>query len=591
MALTNSPSSYGRLVGRWVVFVLLAASGFRTAVAQAPFGSDDPNSDLRIPPQLALGLVVWRVHIHVVNPIGDVDRDAAIVAELTSAFTVKAGDAFDDLAAVQALRTVTALSNVADAEYRVYRAESEGAVYVAVLVRLRLEEAAHAPKRSGLFETAKFSEIPILLQTERSQLRLLLNPSFGVYRDANPWLGNPEAFNPRYAVPDGLGWSEFGLEVGASGIVQLGRSPVFVYGSGSHLISGTFGNDVFSASERRTEGEVEKLYGGVLVAPKGSPLRFDFSVGRQKFSLNRNLVFGFVLGAINGGPRAASYLSPRNAQDLVVNARLRVGKALFQAFVSDPNELPVADSRSRFAGFNLKYTERRIDASVTVAGAIRGSNPYTLPDESSRSREGLRLVNPRVRWNSAFGVEHLWVEGEMAHQWHDRFPMSAQSAGGWIGYRFHPVRWKPALLYRYSWFSGDDPNTGTYERFDPLTGGVQRDWLQGMVMIKMLNNANLRTHRIEASIRPRPGMEVMVDLYRFRADGNNNLGSGSRPFQSWTSSDLGWEITPTVQWSITPNVFLQALVSSLVPGQAIKSALPLPASTWTTLQLSLYAGL
>ena len=118
---------------------------------------------------------------------------------------------------------------------------------------------------------------------------------------------------------------------------------------------------------------------------------------------------------------------------------------------------------------------------------------------------------------------------------------------------------------------------------------MQRDWLQGMVMVKMMNNANVEAHRVEVSVKPRPGMEVAVDFYKFRARELNNLG-GSRPFQSFLSPDLGYEITPTLQWSVTPNMFIQALASFKAPGQGMTLALPQPARTWSTFQLSLYGG-
>jgi len=84
-------------------------------------------------------------------------------------------------------------------------------------------------------------------------------------------------------------------------------------------------------------------------------------------------------------------------------------------------------------------------------------------------------------------------------------------------------------------------------------------------------------------------MEVIVDIYTFRARQSNNLGGG-RPFQAWPSRDLGYEITPTLQWSITPNLFLTSLVSVKVPGAGMTAALPAPARSWATFQASLYAG-
>ena len=559
-------------------------------VRPAPLVTVDPNDGARLPPSLADGLPIERVYVHVVNPTGDPARDAATRTALADAFALKAGGTFSDVLASAALRDIVARPDVEAAEYRLYRSDDSSAVVMALIVRTQAPGVKAPAPATGLIPTRRWSEFPVIYENSRSQVRVTVNPSFGVYDDEHAWLGNPTAFNPRYDVPSSLAWSEFGLEAGGSAIVQLGAAPVYVYGAASTIVSGTLNNDVFSSEEHRTHVETEKLYGGLLVARKGGRAAFDLSVGRQKFSLNRHLVFGFVLGSTNGGDRGGSYLSPRQAQDLVVNARLRVGKTVISGFLNDPNELPAADSHSRYAGVNVRYNDNaRLDASFTFAGAIRSTTAYTVPHGRDLRRDGLRVVNPRVKWDRAFGVPGLWVEGEVGREWHADVDMSAYAYGAWAGYRFSHAPWRPAVLYRYSVFSGDDPATPTYERFDPLLGGVQRDWLQGMVMVKMANNANLEAHRIEASVRPRRGMELILDFYKFRAQQSNNLG-GARPFQAWPSQDLGYEITPTLQWSITPNLFLQGLVSIKVPGRGMADALPLPARTWTTYQASLYAG-
>jgi hypothetical protein len=576
----------------WLALSILAdpASAEAPPPRQAPLVAADPNEGARLPPSLADGLPIERIYVHVVNPTRDPARDAATRTSLSDAFALKAGGTFSDVLASAALRDTVARPDVEAAEYRLYRSDDSSAVILALIVRTRAPEVKPPAPATGLIPARRWSEFPVIYEDSRSQVRATVNPSFGVYDDERAWLGNPTAFNPRYDVPASLAWAEFGLEVGGSAIVQLGTAPLYVYGAASTVVSGTLGNDVFSSEDRRTHAETEKLYGGLLVARKGARTAFDLSVGRQKFSLNRHLLFGFVLGSTNGGDRGASFLSPRQAQDLVVNARLRVGKTVIQGFLNDPNELPVADSRSRYAGVNVRYNDnRRLDASFTFGGAVRSTTAYTIPDGRDLRRDGLRLINPRVKWDRAFGIPGLWIEGEVGREWHAEFDMSAYAYGAWAGYRFSKAPWRPAVLYRYSSFSGDDPSTPTYERFDPLLGGVQRDWLQGMVMVKMANNANLAAHRFEASVRPRRGMELILDFYKFRAREASNLG-GARPFQAWPSPDLGYEVTPTLQWSLTPNLFLQSLVSVKVPGKGMADALPGPARAWATFQASLYAG-
>jgi hypothetical protein len=333
---------------------------------------------------------------------------------------------------------------------------------------------------------------------------------------------------------------------------------------------------------------VEDLYAGLLVAKRGSKRRLNLSVGRQKFSLNRNLLIGHVLGASNGGDRAASNLSPRNAYDMTVDARLQLGDFTLQAWLADPNELPASDTRSRYAGLNFRYNDNRnVDATVTLLGVPRSDARYPFPDGRVETREGLRAVNPRVRWNSAFQVPGLWLEAEWAHQWHTDFDMSADGGGVWVGYQHAGAAWKPAVLYRYAVFTGDDPATDTYERFDSLAGGVQRDWAQGLDMIKIAINRNMRTHRVEVSAKPFDGLELSVDYYYFTADTRNNLG-GQPPVATYGSGRLGQEITPTLQWMIGQTLYIQALATFLVPGPGLSQVLPEPTRTWKTFQLSFY---
>jgi hypothetical protein len=196
-------------------------------------------------------------------------------------------------------------------------------------------------------------------------------------------------------------------------------------------------------------------------------------------------------------------------------------------------------------------------------------------------------VNPRVRWNGAFGQDGLWLEAELARQWNTGYSMEAYGGGAWIGYAFKKAAWRPAALYRYAVFTGDDPATTTYERFDPLTGGVQRDWAQGLDMVKVAINRNIRTHRVELSVKPREGLELSVDYYYFTADTRNNLG-GQQPLQTYASDHLGQEVTPTLQWMIGKTLFVQALATFLIPGKGLEDTLPEPTRVWQTYQLSLY---
>jgi hypothetical protein len=116
---------------------------------------------------------------------------------------------------------------------------------------------------------------------------------------------------------------------------------------------------------------------------------------------------------------------------------------------------------------------------------------------------------------------------------------------------------------------------------------VQRDWAQGLDMIKIAINRNLRTHRIEVSAKPLDGLELSVDYYHFTADTPNNLG-GQRPVSTYGAGRLGQEITPTLQWMVGEKLYIQGLATFLVPGPGLTQVLPEPTRTWKTFQLSFY---
>lgn len=526
--------------------------------------------------------------MHLLNPTADADRNESLRSRIADAYAIRPGAAYNEFVSLAAVEAVRQLEVVRAVEERLYSVSGGRQVAVALLVTVQDTEKAPPPAATGALATGRLGDLPMLWRNDRSLVKLVVNPALGAYVDRDAWVGNPGAFVGQADQSRTVAVVEAGLELGLGGITRLGASNAYVYGAASYVGSTTLGRDIFNPDSTRAHGEVEDLYAGLLVARKGADRSFNLSIGRQKFSLNRNLLIGHVLGASNGGDRAASNLSPRNAYDLAVDARLQLGAFTLQAWLADPNELPASDSRSQFVGLNFKYNNNRnLDATLTLLDVPRSDARYPLPDGTFLTREGLRAVNPRIRWTSAFDVAGLWLEAEWAHQWHDDFDMSADAAGAWIGYDFEEIAWKPGVLYRYAVFTGDDPATEAYERFDTLTGGVQRDWAQGMDMIKVAINRNLRTHRFEVSVTPKSGLDLSIDYYYFRADTLNNLG-GQRAVSTYGGESLGQEITPTLQWMVNPNLYLQSLVSILVPGRGLEAALPEPARTWKTFQFSLY---
>jgi hypothetical protein len=183
-------------------------------------------------------------------------------------------------------------------------------------------------------------------------------------------------------------------------------------------------------------------------------------------------------------------------------------------------------------------------------------------------------------------VNGWWFRSEYAYEDHEDFDMSAHAAYGVLGHVFRQIPWKPNVSYRYAWFSGDDPDTAEYERFDPLLSGGLSEWVQGITMKKVSSNSNVISHRLRLTLNPRPAMEVSLDYFLLRADELNNLG-GAPPLQTLSSKELGQEVTLTTKWQINRNLFLLGVLSQAFPGEAIEG-LTGDQENWLTGQASIF---
>ncbi len=530
---------------------------------------------------LSEGVPIQRVHVHLRNPLEVLPE--GFQDSVIESLGLWAGDPFNFILADEGLQRIRQTPEVAEAEYRLYQGDIPGQVIVAVLLLLR--DSGAAPEASP----APDPGFPVLHQDEASKLQLIVNGAWGAYSENNPWFGDSRAFlGPTAPFGSPLSWGEGHLETGLGGITRLGDHPAWLYGAGTYLTSAS-GSDIFN-SRARSWGAIERLYGGLLVADKDSPVTFNLSAGRQHFQLNRNYLFGYVRGSANAQERAGSYLSSRITYQGTVLGKVRSGPFSLQGFYLNPDELPNSDNDTRYLGANLAYNDNEsVEASLAVVTSPQSRAPYLLPAGQRQTREGLWVINPRLRLTSLFGVEGLWLETEYAHQGNSRFPMSADAGYGWIGYTTPGKGWKPGAAYRFAYFSGDDPNTPTYERFDPLQSGGLGTWLQGISMAKVFPNSNLVTHNLNFRVWPSEDLEVILDWFHLSSAQLNNLG-GARPLSQLTSHDLGQEFQLTAQHYISQNLFLLGVTSVAVPGTALRDALNRP-RPWFTLQLSLFMTL
>ena len=541
---------------------------------------------------LPAGAIVSAVTIEV-DGVADPAVRLALADAARGALGYEGGASWDPVLGDAALDRVRALSGVADAQLRA--AQEPGGHGYRLSVLLRAGEAA-AP--TGLLAEGG-AEFPVLYRAGERYLKLELSGGHGAFSDGNPWFGRPDIFtrnNPMAEDPaigadtDGRAtWTESLLQAGVAGVTRLGNSGWYGFGAATAIGVVSYGEDIFRDSTRSSL-DLEKAYAGVYYAPGGEDLRLKLSLGRQNYSLNSGFLVSQFGSQWNAGPRPGVYLAPRTTQDrsLVATARYRNWKGTL--FSLDPNELGSIESDTRLLGINLaQSTAGRWSWDVTALHVPASKTGYRAPDAIARSREGLWTAAGHLRLRTRPERPDFWFEAELAHQFHDDFDMDAWAGYAQLGYYARDLPWTPSLSYRYALFTGDDPDTDDYERFDTLYSGGLDHWLQGISINKLLTQANRGSHRLRLNVAPWASLNLSLDLYRHRADERNNLGANPA-LGTLSSRDLGEEIQLTARWQVTPRVFALGIVSAASPGAAITAAAGGRDDPWTTLQLQLFWG-
>jgi hypothetical protein len=528
-------------------------------------------SDVAVPPSIIGDGVIDAVAVSGVA--AGSSQEAAVLA----AMNARIGAPVNWLELQRGLAAVRALEGVADARFIVERTSNPTRTRLLVTI-----------KPAAATSAATF---PTLIRTDRSQLTLIVNGAFGAYSDSNPWFGDPPTFTQRSPVatdpPTGrrASWLETSLEAGAGGITRIGDSAFYAYGAATAMFTAAAGQDLFT-SEGRTLLRMEKLYAGIIFGGKGSGRAVNVSAGRQNFNLGDGFLFSQFSGSANAGPRPGLFLNPRIAFDNAALVDVRFNKLRFKAFYLNPDELEDYESNTHFAGLSAVYnftTGTRL--GVTYALIPQSDSQFRKPDGTSVRREGVETIAFEGRLDSPLGLNGLWLQSEYANQWRAS-EMRAWGAYGTIGWR-SDGGWKPSLSYRYAAFSGDDPTTPRYERYDPMLSGGLAEWVQGVNFKKLVGNTNINVHRIRATAKPTETLNLTLDLFDFQARELNNLGA-TPALSTLASHDIGREITLRGDWFISRQLFMLFVVSHAVPGDAIRLATPTGGRNWTTLQASAF---
>ncbi len=270
----------------------------------------------------------------------------------------------------------------------------------------------------------------------------------------------------------------------------------------------------------------------------------QITFGRQRLQIGDGFL---VSDAMSDLYHVAYYSAPGKAfDDESVVVQLDAGPLRFKGF-----RVGVRGSDEVDDGWNRKGIELAgIDAEYAVEG--RGSiglTRFEVRDAPLRpdSYEGMDVTSLRGQGNpfGPEGMAPLFLSGEYAVQ---RGGAGDIDANAWYleaGYKFADAPWAPYLGYRYSLFSGDDPNTTANEAWWQLLPGFTRawrTWYQGEIISNYLWHRNLRVHQLRATAAPMDGVSANLLLYDFDYD---------EP--SGTDRNVARELDLIVDWTVIPN--------------------------------------
>ncbi|WP_103068233.1 alginate export family protein [Aquimarina sediminis] len=448
---------------------------------------------------------------------------------------------------------------------------------VIVLVYVTLGESVGGPSQKGFLISKSIKDLPKLYDSGSTFARLKLETLGIHYSNTDAWYGRPVELlqgNPLVdGKPSGEGyedWVEGFVHLGAYGITPLYKNLHF-YGGLSAIVSGSAGQELFTDESRAYVG-LEDAYVGLITGKtweNGNRLVFNTSVGRQRYTLGDG--FLIVNTSANGSDRAALQSNPRWAADMLARASLKYNNNVLEFFYLDPDELPVVDSKTGILGLNIEAKPAtNLSVGASYLYVPKSDFGYFTTTETF-SREGLRVIDARFRWNSAPpGHSGIFLAGEGGIQTNKNFPMEAYGYFGEVGWNFSELPWTPTISYRHARFSGDDPNTTRFERWDPLlSGGTGEQWVQGINHFKVVQISNVVAHRFQLRLRPKPKLELVPQFWLFRADSRTNLG-GNPALSFLNSKDYGVEGNLTFKIFLSRKIFIQGHVAATFPGDAVQ---------------------
>ena len=379
------------------------------------------------------------------------------------------------------------------------------------------------------------------------------------------------------------------------------------YGAMSIGATKTLGSDPF---EYENQGEVRS--GSAMLGLRGTAgaWRYDLAAGKQPFTLGTGMLL--TAGSSNGYSWGGGASAQRKVWGRSVVARAGRGEWTGTAFALEPDEAREAETDTGVQGLALEWSRSQVGKAGISWFTVPHSNavypgdlaPLYLIDDG---RDGLDTWHGWADLTGLVpGLPTLGFRAEFAEQRNRVTRAGGQrdplEAGAWllgVSWRGQSLPFAPKFSYHVARFSGDDPDTDSYERFDPMYWGNGLDnWWFGANGAYSWLNANLRAHRFIVDVYPSPRDILQFQYVHASVDQLDSavqFGQGARFTTSQVvlgvpESGLSHEYYFQYARVFSARVIALAFVSRSNPDDGLKAASLQGSQSWTTFGLGLTAN-
>jgi hypothetical protein len=417
---------------------------------------------------------------------------------------------------------------------------------------------------------------------------------WGLAAGTSPGFDTNRSFAELWVHPKLDGRYSLGGQAAAYGAVSLGATQ-------------TLGSDAY---DYRDQGTLR--FGSAVIGVRDSTddWRYDLSFGRQTFTLGTGMLL--TAGSSNGYSWGGGASAQRKVWGNSLLARLGYGEWTGTAFVLEPDEAPEARTDTRVQGVAVEWA-RPAAGKAGLAWMTVPSSQAIYPgdlaplDFIDSGREGLDTWHGWADFSGVIpALPGLGLRAEFAQQRNQitrasgrRDPMEASAWLLGVSWWAKELPFAPKFSLQAARFTGDDPATATYERFDPMFWGNGLDnWWFGANGAYSWLNANLRAQRVIVDAYVSAQDILQFQYVRASVDQLNSavqFGQGAR----FTANQL---IVGVPEYGLSHEFYLQyarvfnprliatAFVSHSSPRSGLDAVASQGTEAWTTVGLGLTAN-